>query len=344
MPTILQAILLKIHKHGWKFALATLIFMYFVSWGVFALIEPSITKNYWWFFIVTASTVGYGDVSPQTTSGLVVGAVVIFSSVLSFSVIAGQVITLFTHFAIKIRSGGMNWDSENHLDIFGYHAGKTERIIEELQADTKGEKRNIILCCSPEQSAENPSADSVVQFVKGLIPSSDVLERACVKNATRIIVDLEDDSEAVRLCLDLNEVINTNNTHVVVALKQEYEYEKYIGQINPAFECVDSDMVALIVQACQDPGITRLYKKLFSNKEGQTGYKEIIPQQFSQCQYIDLLFAIKKKYDVTILAIGESNAFQASIQENPPSEKIINGGMTLFYVASERIKIDWGNL
>jgi voltage-gated potassium channel len=56
-----------------------------------ALVEPATTRspgpaNYWWYFVVTAATVGYGDFFPTAPAALV-GAYVIVGGIVTLTLL-----------------------------------------------------------------------------------------------------------------------------------------------------------------------------------------------------------------------------------------------------------------
>jgi hypothetical protein len=67
------------------------------------LVEPpdnQITDpaNYWWYFVVTSATVGYGDFFPVSVAGHVVGVYVIVGGIVTLAL-------LFTPWVVVVRQG-----------------------------------------------------------------------------------------------------------------------------------------------------------------------------------------------------------------------------------------------
>jgi voltage-gated potassium channel len=70
--------LLRLRLRGWRLPLAVAGFVFLSSWLIMALVEPAGSEivapgTYWWYFVVTSATVGYGDVFPVSTGGRIVG-------------------------------------------------------------------------------------------------------------------------------------------------------------------------------------------------------------------------------------------------------------------------------
>ncbi len=341
---LLSRIILRIDQYGWKIGIGIFMMIFFITWGLMWVFEPHdspIIEQYWWFYIVTASTVGYGDLTPSSIEGKWIVIVIIFGSISSFSVITAQFVTYLSKIALQIRKGDMMLSLRDHIIIFGYHPGETEQIIQELLADPAYKDSSIALCFSTEQATEHPIADVKNVFAaRGELSSAKMIEKSCAADASRVIVHGHDDNETLALCLTIHHV--NPQAHMVAALKSTSEYSEKIDMINPAIECVPAGMMTMIVQALQDPGITRLYNRLLSNLSGHEGYRLSLPKDFRSCKFGMLFCFFKQHYNATIIAITASHRFDAVIEENPRWDQLIQSGQDLYYIADQRLTtIDW---
>ena len=87
---------------GWRLPLAVIVLVFLSSWLAMALVEPADSEiagpgNYWWYFVVTAATVGYGDFFPQSGAGRLVGTYVIVGGIVTLTL-------LFTRLADYLQS------------------------------------------------------------------------------------------------------------------------------------------------------------------------------------------------------------------------------------------------
>jgi voltage-gated potassium channel Kch len=62
------------------------------------LVEPETFKTVWlgiWWAIETITTVGYGDITPQSTPGKVIGAILMLGGLSLLSVVTGAITSAF---------------------------------------------------------------------------------------------------------------------------------------------------------------------------------------------------------------------------------------------------------
>jgi voltage-gated potassium channel len=339
MPILFIRLFRVIEKSGWKISIFILAALFVAGWLLMAAFEPPgseiVTPGvYWWWFLVTTTTVGYGDYSPVSAGGRLIATVIMVSGIGAIGIVITQMASVGTQLRRRMMEGTIRFKKRDHIVILGYHPRKTESIVDEILADKHRRKRSIVLCFKPEQAQENPIPDAVLA-VKGDLTSRELLQNSCVDHAARIVADGQDDNETLIMCLAVTEV-NTE-AHIVAAVENMESTREHLMRIRKGIECVPRDLVTMIVQAVQDPGITRLYSKLLSNVEGHAGYRLDLSEDAGEWEFGPLLSHFKKNHNAIIVAATESHGFESDIIENPPWDFRVKGGMSLFYIAPARL-------
>jgi len=86
-----------------------------------------------YFTIITATTVGYGDVTPVTTVGKVFAMVLGVMGIFLFSLFSATVSTGFFHYVSMLKSGMLSFrEMKNHIVVCGWNE-TGEVILEELK-------------------------------------------------------------------------------------------------------------------------------------------------------------------------------------------------------------------
>jgi voltage-gated potassium channel len=295
--------------------------------------------DYSWWFLVTITTVGYGDLAPTTPLGRLAAAFIMVFGIGTIGVVLGKVGEAFFEIGRKRMRGQARLNERNHIVILGYNSGETEHMIEEIVADPDWADRPIVLCSAVQE--ENPIPDRV-RFVRGPLSSDDVMTRACVAEANVLIIQSHDDSTAIVTAIAASSV--NPDAHIVVGLT-DAENEKHILRINSRIECVVPLRIPMTVQALQDPGITRVMQTLLSNVRDDVFYRIDVPRSEDPEQswpFGELLETFKKRYEAILVGVSESYDPGAAVRINPPSDFRVRPGMALFYIATRRLSgLDW---
>jgi voltage-gated potassium channel len=332
VPLFLSRVLKQFtHARTWILPAAVITLVFFTSWPLMALAEPAGNPIadpgvYWWWFVVTAATVGYGDVYPETLSGHLVGAYVITGGIVTLT-------TLFTRLAGVIESakgrrmkGLIELDLSDHVVVLGYTPGRTERIVEELTAEGR---HQVALCAWHDVETDPMPGRDDVHFVRGDLSEEEVLRRACVHRAEAVLVDARDDNEALSLTVAATHV--NPDAHTVVTLRDMARAANF-SYVDDDVRCVQWHTPRLVTEELQDPGISQVYADLMTHGGGNT-YSTPVPQALGGRAFGDFQQALGRGFRATILAARADHELLIS----PDWQTPISGGATLYYVAERRL-------
>ena len=324
--------LLHLRLTGWRLPLAIAVFVFLSSWLAMALLEPADSeiaqpRNYWWYFVITAATVGYGDLFPVSTGGRIVGAYVVVGGIVTLTLLFTRLAEVISAGRSRRMRGEAALDLRDHLVLLGYVPGRTERIVAELTA----EGRTVVLAAWPEQ-AEHPLAAVTpeVHFVRGDLTREEVLRRACVGRARTVVVDGRDDNETLAIAVAVNHA--NPDAHLVAALR-DLGRREHLRYVNPGVQCVQWHMPYLLSEEAVDPGITQVYNDLMSSGGHGNTYSLTVPTGFPHRTVGDAQTWLGRTHAATLLAVRTHGDLTVS----PPWDRPVEPGATLYYVAAERI-------
>jgi voltage-gated potassium channel len=318
---------------GWRLPLAIAVFVLLTSWGAMWLVEPAESDltapaNYWWFFVVTAATVGYGDFFPTTPGGRVVGAYVIGGGIVTLT-------TLFTQLADHLQSirgkrmrGIVPLDLADHVVLLGYTPGRTERIISELTAEGR---LRVALCAWDDQVAENPvPGEPDVEFVRGDLTRAAVMQRSGLARARTAVIDGRDDNETLAIAVAVDHV--RPDIHMVAALR-DLGRREHLRYVNPRVQAVQWHMPSMLTEEAVDPGITEIYRNLMTPGGDGNTYSLTVPAGFRHDTFGRAQTYFGQAHRATLLAVRDGESLAVSPSWDSPLRK----GATLYYVAAQRV-------
>lgn len=301
--------------------------------------EKALTTNaefiYW--IIVTASTVGYGDLSPVTTPGKYAVAFYIIPLGLSLFALAVGRLAAFVSFQWRKGVQGLkSLNYENHVLLIGWNEARTLQLIRLLlrEIEYQDQTQKIALCVRAD--IENPMPEDI-GFVKVESFSHDLdMQRAAIDKASCIIIDNPDDDMTMTTGLYC---ANRNPEAHIIAYFKDDQLGHLLKKHCPNIECVPSVAVEMMAKSAVDPGSSYLHHQLLDVDHGMTQYSMRFSGQTALGVHV-LFSAFKEKYGVTL--IGVSSNGSESVVLNPDLGLQIEPGDTVYYIADERIHgIDW---
>lgn len=314
-----------------------------LSWILLKLSgETALLQNgdFFYWMVVTASTVGYGDLSPETTAGKYVVSLFIIPFGLSiFALIVGRVASWVGDQWRKGVRGMKDLEVENHILVIGWNGNRTLQLIRLLRREQEAvdEHQTIVLCVR--QDIENPLPGKI-EFVKvDSFNKDDDMNRACIDTAKVIIVDNPEDDLTMTTALYASQ--KAPNSHLL-AYFQDESLAKLLRQHCPNVECMPSVAVEMLAKSAFDPGSSMLHHDLLSvDDEGQAQFSADVPTLSSQLNVEQVFTQLKKVHSATLIGLASSGN-RNQIHLNPELDMTISSGDKIYYIAPTRIKsIEW---
>lgn len=301
-----------------------------MSWaGETGLTEPA-TFLYW--YATTASTVGYGDVSPESDAGRLLTAFVVYPGAIAAftAIIAKSLAGLSAQWRRRRVGLGDYRELTNAVVLVGYDAERTPRMIDELVADADPSQELVLLT-----KAELDNDDERVRYVRArsLTAAAD-LERAGITAAARVIVFASNDNETLAAALAITAL---NRSGHIVCFFEEEENARLLTAHCPSVEVVLAPTAELVVKAVKDPGSSRLLNLLASHTDSEATLFSLAWPGDAPTPFRAVADRLIERGAV-LLAVRSDRDGSADFRFE--TDGIIGPNDRIFYVAAERLRTE----
>ena len=285
-------------------------------------LEPPVSFIYW--YATTASTVGYGDLSPKSDAGRLLAAFFVMPGAIALftTAIARAFAGLSARWRRRRMGGGDYSEMAGHVVLVGYDADRTPRMVAEIVADRA--RGDIVLVATEELDGDDPT-HRYVRAASLTAPAD--LKRAGVAGAARVIVYTASDAETLATTLAVTAL---NDSGHVVCFLRDADTARLLHAHCPAVEVVMTPTVELVVKALSDPGSSRLIAQLASHTdEGATLYAAPATAAGSFAEAAERLRGQGAVLLATCRAAEATPRFDLAAR--------VEAGDRLFYVAKHRV-------
>ena len=348
MHTLITTRLLKtLYAHfarlSWDALLVLAVLHVLIAYAALRVFETGeITEGiaFWYYYVTTVTTIGYGDIAPKTPGGrlfttlwIMPGGIMLFTAS-----IAKFIQFIADHWRKRMRGEADYSHLENHIVILGWQGLRTRRMIDEIIADTGAGRREVVLCTTKE--IENPMPDTV-KFVRDkALSEANLHQRAGTAGAAVIIILGHDDNDT--LAASLAAASLNRSAHIVAHFEQQ-SFADLLTAHCPRAEVMVSLSIEILVRAALDPGSSRVHRDLLSVVGGENHFSLRVPASAPEAQYGRLMILLKEKHNATLIAMA-SDTFGNGLRPNASMDAQVAPGAVLYYIAAYRIdpeKINW---
>ncbi|ASK64380.1 ion transporter [Virgibacillus phasianinus] len=281
---------------------------------------PSTFEGLWWV-LTTVTTVGYGDVSPHTTEGKILGIFLFVIGIGLMGVVIGKVVNLFSLYRTLKEEGKLPYTKSNHYVLLGW-SKKTKSTLKELLYE--GEDRDIVLIA---ELAQSPYRHEKVTFIQGNPGNREALIDANVAKAASVLIFSDDSiqdsslsdgkslliaSSIEKLSFDLNESIYT-----IVEVQKEDHIDNFKHLKVDEFVISDETFSRIMAKASRYHGSSLIYTKLTSDLEGENIYQITSDKEWNT--YRDAFISLLEK-GATLLADGDKLNINQRLDEKIPED------------------------
>ncbi len=279
-----------------------------------------------WYVVATITTVGYGDVIPITYWGRTVGFIVMLSSLGVYGLIISQIANFMSTLKEQRELGLNGTDFKNHVVIIGWNDfGRS--VIGHLVAAGKQ-----VAVVTKERSSidtirEYYDSDNVFTLYADYA-NFDMLEKANIKLASIVFVNLNDDTEKLVYVInlkkhfaDLNYVVTLDNGN----LKNTFQNAGVTYTI-----CKNEISAKLMASYIFEPDVAVFSEEIlaYAHHDHEYDIKQVKitnDNVFVDTFYEKAFFDLKKNCNVILIGIVKAGG-QKKFLKNPESSVKIEAG------------------
>jgi|TARA_B000000475_G_scaffold183326_1_gene147738 voltage-gated potassium channel len=305
-------------------------------------------NNPFWWAIVTMTTVGYGDFSPETPEGRVFAVLIMFAGITLVSLLTASISSIFVAQKIREGKGLEKLDLTDHIVMCGWNMN-ADKLINSLY-ELKSNKNNFDLVLVNELSEEEINqvksrfSKIKIHFVAGDFTQEETLLRASVISSSSVIVipnNLNNDNEShdEKTIFATLTIKSIDASIRVVAYLLDRENLTHIKRAE-ADEVVVSDDFSLNILASHivDPGVPQVSNHLINTSSDSRLKRKPIPGNYIGKKYSELFdyfradngsLLIGLYYEDENLGIGSILSSDTSSLDKFIEQKLKEGGISL---------------
>ncbi len=264
-----------------------------------------------WWAAVTITTVGYGDVVPQTMGGRLVGVGLMLSGLIFLSLLTATVASVFVERKIRKERGLENITESQHIMVLGWHR-HGEQVLGNLLSRLTARTPMVLVNNLPPEEFEalkDTFQTAYLLFVRGDFTREEVLLKANAPRARQAVILADRTDDAPRQQIDQRTLL------AALALKSLNPQIKVCAEVlHPDSRAhlirarVEDVIVrgefdsALIASATESAGVFKILKALLA-PDAPNFWAVEIPSRFQGKPLKDLFAFLKNHHQALLIGL-----------------------------------------
>ena len=285
-----------------------------------------------WWAIVTVTTVGFGDISPVSLGGRLIGAVLMVFGIGVLGMFTATIAGVFVEKRLRKERGMGSYDLDGHIILCEWN-DRTKEILKDLRADPRAAGVPIVLVADIDVK---PVVDEHLYFVRGDLTEEHLRRAGIEKAATVVIVGdrtldyVARDAKAVLSVLTV-ESLNPD-VYSIVELASE-ENVRHCERAHADEIIVGAEFSSRVIStATLDHGISTVLRELLSAQVGQDLITVPVPPGLAGRPFFELFCDMKREHGMIVLAILRHGG--GDVVTNPESDTAVESADRLVVVSA----------
>ncbi len=297
--------------------------------------DRSLTDALWWS-VVTLTTVGFGDISPVSLGGRLIGVVLMFFGIGVLGMFTATIAGVFVEQRMRKDRGMDSCDFQGHIILCGWN-GRMKEILADLRADARSAEDDIVLVADIDAK---PVADDRLHFVRGDVTEENLKRSAIATAATAVIVgdrSLDYSARDARTVLSTLTVKSLNpNVYAIVELASDANV-RHCERAKADEIVVGAELCSRVMStAAHDHGISTVLRELLSARVGQDLVTEPVPPALAGRRFFEVFSTLKRDQEKIAVAIQREGS--GAIETNPDADAVVAAADRLVIISAREGK------
>ncbi|MCB0171596.1 MAG: NAD-binding protein [Anaerolineae bacterium] len=299
------------------------------------LVEPGVgLLDAMWWSIVTLTTVGYGDIYPQTIGGRFIALVIMFGGIGVLAAFSATMASILVDRKLKEDRGMNTFKLKGHIILCEWNY-KARNVVEELRADPQTATTPVVLIANIEQK---PLKDENLFFIQGNV-NDETLERANLAQADTVVIlgdeKIDASTRDAKVILTTLTIESLNPKAYTIAELIDRENIRHCKRANVDEVVVASELgSSLIAQTTLDHGLASIISEILRTNDGSELYRVPVPPSLIGKTFKEAFITIKENHNGIVLAVYKDSQKRAIV--NPSMDYVFETTDHLIIVTPER--------